>query len=102
MPIKPIDIYTMPPRSQEASNQQQNNLSRLTGEEMQMNNQFQKDVKQNTQRAVKADKKEDKEFKFDAKEKGNNEYSGNKKKKQKRKPEDSLPPMNGSSFDITI
>ena len=102
MPIKPIDILSMPPRSQEASNHQQSSLTRLSGEQMQMNAQFQKETKHNVQMTEKADKKEDKEFKFDAKEKGNNEYSGNKRKRQKKEEEDRLPPMNGSSFDITI
>lgn len=107
MPIRPIDVYTMPPKSQETSNMQKNNMDRAVHGEQVANQQFQEKVNRNMQKTVHAKDKDDNQgFRFDAKEKGHNEYQDNRKKqKEKEKPPQTkprLPGMNGSSFDITI
>ncbi|SFR95982.1 hypothetical protein [Anaeromicropila populeti] len=104
MPIKPIDIYTMPPKSQEASQLQQGSMTRAATMNQQMNTHYQNETKHNLQKTVKAEQKENKNFRFDAKEKGSNEYKENykKKKKAKEKEKSVVPKNSGGNFDITI
>ena len=94
MPIRPIDVFTMPPKSQETSQLQKSNMDRATNGEYVANQQFQDKVNRNMQKTVHAKDKEENGFRFDAKEKGQNE----KPKETKSR----LPKMNGSSFDISI
>ena len=106
MPIRPIDVYTMPPKSQETSNLQKNNLDRATNGEHIANQHFQDKVNKNMQKTIRAKDKDTQGFRFDAKEKGHNKYQDNRKKKREKDvpPEQKprLPSVNGSSFDITI
>ncbi len=106
MPINPIDVFTMPPKSQETSQMQKNNLDRAVNSEFISNEQFHDKVNRNLQKTVHAKDKEENGFRFDAKEKGNNEYQDNRKnggKKEKSKEISSrLPSMNASSFDVSI
>lgn len=105
MPINPIDVFTMPPKSQETSQFQKNHMDRAVNGEHIANQQFQEKVNKNMQKTVHAKEKEDKGFRFDAKEKGHNEYQDNRRKKEKDKQEETksrYPSITGSSFDITI
>ena len=106
MPINPIDVFTMPPKSQETSQLQKNNMDRVMNGEHVSNQQFQDKVNRNMQKTVHAKDKEENGFRFDAKEKGSNEYQDNRKQKGetcKAKEQNSrLPSMNSSSFDISI
>ncbi|HAU87176.1 MAG TPA: hypothetical protein DCW90_17325 [Lachnospiraceae bacterium] len=104
MPIRPIDVFTMPPKSQETSQLQKSNMDRATNGEYVANQQFQDKVNRNMQKTVHAKDKEENGFRFDAKEKGQNEYQDNRKRKNEKPKETKsrLPKMNGSSFDISI
>lgn len=104
MPIRPIDVFTMPPKSQETSQMQKSNMDRATNGEYVANQQFQDKVNRNMQKTVHAKDKEENGFRFDAKEKGQNEYQDNRKRKNEKPKETKsrLPKMNGSSFDISI
>lgn len=105
MPIRPIDIYTLPPKSQETSQMQKSSIDRANNENYMVNQQFQDKVNKNQQKTV-ASKQKEEGFRFDAKEKGQNKYQDNRKKKknQGNKGNDNLPPrgLSGSSFDISI
>ncbi|MBR3771647.1 MAG: hypothetical protein IKL07_05205 [Clostridium sp.] len=106
MSIRPIDVYTMPPKSQETSQIQKNGQDRLVNGEQMSNQQYHNNVNNNVRKTVQTKDKDDKGFRFDAKEKGHNEYQDNRKKKKKddmsseQKPR--YPSVTGSSFDITI
>lgn len=105
MSIRPIDVYTMPPKSQETSANQKNHLDRAANVEHIANQKFQDNVNKNMQMTVHAKDKDTQGFRFDAKEKGHNKYQDNRKKKKEEKPpkqKPRLPDVNGSSFDITI
>lgn len=105
MPINPIDVFTMPPKSQETAQFQKNHLDRAVNGEHVANQQFQDKVNKNMQKTVHAKEKEEKGFRFDAKEKGQNEYQDNRKKKERQEQVEKKSPyprVNGSSFDITI
>lgn len=101
MSIRPIDVITIPPKSQEASTQQQSNQHRLTYAQEQANVQFNKEVQHNTQKTVETNKSEKKEEKYDAKEKGHNTYQ--KKNSSKKKNEETEEKqIKISNFDIKI
>jgi hypothetical protein len=105
MPIRPIDIISIPNRSQEASLVHHESIQRAQQAHSQLNEKFNKDVKHNSEQTVKTAKSENTEYRYDAKEKGNNSYQGkqNQGKKRTAKQEDTKPKSsNGSKFDITI
>lgn len=106
MPIRPIDVYTMSPKSQETSQLQKNSQDRATHGEQLSNVQYHDKVNGNMRKTVQTKDKDDKGFRFDAKEKGHNEYQDNRKKKKKEETSSDqksrYPSMNSSSFDITI
>lgn len=83
MSIRPIDHLLMPPKSQEAATQNFANLQREQHAHESLFVQHQKDVKHNSEMTIKSEKSENNEYRYDAREKGNNEYSGKKKKKKK-------------------
>ena len=59
MPIRPIDVFTMPPKSQETSQMQKSNMDRATNGEYVANQQFQDKVNRNMQKTVHAKDKEE-------------------------------------------
>ncbi|MDF2608555.1 MAG: hypothetical protein K0R92_29 [Lachnospiraceae bacterium] len=106
MPIKPIDIVTMAPKSQEVSQYKHQESQRTLNEQAQLNNQFNSQIKHNNQQTVKTLKGDNQEYRYDAKEKGNNPHHQKKNKKDKEKnsnsettPKDKINP---GSFDIKI
>ncbi|MDF2951111.1 MAG: hypothetical protein K0S18_694 [Anaerocolumna sp.] len=106
MPIKPIDIVTMAPKSQEVSHFKHQESQKTLNEQAQLSNQFNSQIKHNNQQAVKTLKGDNQEYRYDAKEKGNNSYNQNKDKKKKDKNDNSEPQSNAKispgSFDIKI
>lgn len=106
MPINPIDVFTMSPKSQETSQFQKNHMDRAVNVDFVENQQFQEKVNRNMQKTVHAKDKEEKGFRFDAKEKGQNKYQDNRRKRNKKEQSESekspYPSVSGSSFDITI
>lgn len=106
MPIRPIDMLSMAPRSQEASNQHVANQNKVNHAQEAVAEQFGRHVKENSEVVVQTVKGEEIEYRYDAKEKGNGCYQGKGKSKQnskkndkdKKKPEDTKK----SQFDIKI
>ncbi len=83
MTITPIEIATMAPKSQEASVFKHHESQRPMNEQAQISTQIHNQIQHNQQKAVKTGKSENEDYRYDAKEKGNNSYSAmNQKKKQ--------------------
>lgn len=104
MPIRPIDMISIAPRSQEASQQHMGDQNKLAHAQENAAQQFSKHVKQNAEVVVQASKGEEKEYRYDAKEKGNGQYrgSGKKGKKQSKEEQKKSKSDKRSSFDIRI
>ncbi len=105
MPIYPIDIM----RTQEASTIKHMESSRAQHTQEQLSKNFQTLVEQEHYKPKETTKSDNPEYRYDAKEKGNNQYfgSGSKKKgkkeeaKKETKKESKQPPKRGG-FDMLI
>jgi hypothetical protein len=105
MPITQLDMISMAPRSQEASQIKHIETTKLANEQNQLNTQFNHDIKHNSMQTTKANKTENNEYRYDAKEKGNNTYYNQNQKKQKKHNEERSKedqPIKLSNFDIKI
>lgn len=103
MPITPIEVATMAPKSQEVSNYKHQENQKPMNDQILIHSKLNEEVKHNSQQTVKSTKSENKEYRYDAKEKGNNSYTGsNSKKKKKEEPEPEKKNMKASSIDIRI
>lgn len=108
MSIRPIDIITIAPKSQEAANQQLGEQHRMQQNQSNMENSFQQHIKQSTEQVVQYTPSENPPYRYDAKEKGNGSYQESKNKKKKKEKEikkDNLKKSKetiGGSFDIKI
>lgn len=72
-----IDYVTMPPKSLEASHQQTNEMNKLHNEMQQVGNQFQAEVKRQSEQTIRREKAENEELK-------NEERRGKKRQGKKR------------------
>lgn len=104
MPITRIDIATMAPKTQEASLHKQQENQKPMHDQMQIHQQFNSEIKHNNQMTVKTIKSDNKEYRYDAKEKGNSSYAGSdsNKKKKKDKQNNSKADVRPGSIDIKI
>jgi len=105
MPIRPIDIVTMAPKSQEVSTYKQQEVQKPMNEQMHLHNQFNNEIRHNQQQTTKTVKAENTEYRYDAKEKGSNSYSGSgyNQKKKKEKDETAIKDhFHTGSIDIKI
>lgn len=103
MPITPIEVITMAPKSQEASHFKQNEVQKTFAEHTQLAASYSKETKHNSQQTIKATKSENNEYRYDAKEKGNGSYSEQEKENKKKKQEtDKDKEIRLSNFDIKI
>lgn len=84
MSIRPIDIVTVAPKSQEASHMQANNLRGREHAEMNASHVFERNELKNQQRTVELGKSDTQEYKFDAKDGNGKGYKGNLRKKAKK------------------
>ncbi len=103
--ITQVDMLTLIPRTNEVSNIKQVEMQRPNQEQAQMNSVFQQQIKHEQRKTVETQKGENKEFRYDAKEKGNGQTFSDKNKKEKKKQEEvslNTHSSNGSSFDIKI
>lgn len=103
MPIRPIDIM----KSQEASQYKHIETQRSHNEQVQISRSFQNMIQSEKTKPNQAAKSENKEYRYDAKEKGNNSYfnSGNKSKDKKKEEEaqkQSIKPQKTGGIDILI
>lgn len=104
MPIRPIDMISIAPRSQEASQQHVGDQNKMAHAQENVAQQFSKHVKESAEIVVKSSKGEEKEYRYDAKEKGNGRYRGSGKKEKKQSKEEQKKSKTGkeSGFDIKI
>lgn len=103
MPITRLDIMTTPPKTQEATHIKHAENQKHSNEQQLISNQFSQNVQHNNQKTVRMTKSENKEQRYDAKEKGNGEYSGNSNKKKKDQQKEKIfdkDPFLGSGFDM--
>ncbi len=101
MPIRPIEIM----KSQEASQLKHVENHRLQHEQVQISKNFQNMIANERSRPTQTTKSDNKEYRYDAKEKGQNSYFGSSDKRQ-GKQEDKEKPTNekksGGGIDIRI
>lgn len=105
MGITPIEMYTMVPKSQEASGVRQSQHTQGQNQQQGIVNHINSEIMQNSMKPVKANEAEKENYRYDAKEKGNGGYSGNGKKKKKgneseKKEDEHVFKRNG--FDVRI
>ncbi|HHT98130.1 MAG TPA: hypothetical protein GXZ90_09590 [Clostridiales bacterium] len=100
MSIRAVDLM----RTQETSQIKQVEYNRSQSEQAQINSQFQQMVEKKGQQTTDVAESETPEFRYDAKEQGNNSYSNNKenKKKKKKGKEKSKEPIKPGNFDVSI
>lgn len=101
MPISRIDMISIAPKSQEVTQHRQGEISKSFAEHVQIQAGFNKEITHNSQQTVKSTKSENKEKRFDAKEKGSNSYEGQGTKRQKQESKEETE-IKLSSFDIKI
>lgn len=84
MAISPIEVVSLPTKSQEASNIRSVEQQRPVNEQMALNEKFHDTIMRKSEQTVAATKPENPEFRYDGKEKGNNPYYLQRKKKLKK------------------
>ena len=102
MSVTPIEMVSMVPKTQLASSNTQSVQHRAHNEQMQINQGMQQQVKNNNQKTAKTEKQEYRQNKFDAKEKGKNEYYSSGQRKNSKEEETNSQPIKLSNFDIKI
>lgn len=104
--ITPIEMYTMVPKSQEASIQHHAENIKQVQQQQNGMQQIENQARQNTQQTVRAANADNPEYRYDAKEQGNGSYSGGgQKKKEEKKDEkqtEKKPSKITSGFDVRI
>ncbi len=100
MPIRPIEIM----KSQEASQLKHVESHRNQQEQAQISRSFQNLITTESSRPTQTSKGENKQFRYDAKEKGQNSYSGNPGKKHGKQEEEKTAkkPEKTGGIDILI
>ncbi|HKL79834.1 MAG TPA: hypothetical protein VJ888_05290 [Mobilitalea sp.] len=105
MPIRPIEIM----KSQEASQLKHLESNRTHHDQQQLGKSFVNQIQAESSKTTQLNKTENNEFRYDAKEKGQNSYSGSGSKKQDNKDEknevnkeDNQEPKKPGSFDVLI
>ncbi len=100
MSVRPIDVMTMQ-QINEVTQLRQNENARPMAQQMNITQQLQKDVNTKAESVNKKDNTDNRQRKFDAKDKSDNEYYGQKKKGD----EDGRVKIKGSeerSFDMKV
>lgn len=105
MSIGPIELNGVISRTQDFSTIKQHEDQKGQIDQNNFQNQFHKEINSKSTQVHHADDAENDEYRYDAKEKGNNEYddSGKKKREKKKKEEEGKVLIKGQShFDIKI
>lgn len=106
MSIRPIDIVTIAPKSQEASHLQANSIRGREQVTVNAENVFVRNEAKNQQRTIQATKSENKEYRYDAKDGNGRGYQGNNKKKKnddtKKDEQKKIKDPFSSGFDVMI
>lgn len=104
MPIRPIEIM----KSQEASQLKHVESQRNQHEQVQINKNFQNLIQAENSKTTHTAKSDNKDFRYDAKEKGQNGYSGSPnrdhtgKEKEEEKKNETREPEKSGGIDILI
>ena len=104
MPIQMIDHYLVAPRSQEASQVRQQDMAKVPQEQGFLQVQSDRQLRQQAERTGQLSETENKEERYDAREKGKNSYEKQRQKRRKKdekEPKDHAGQGNGR-FDIKI
>lgn len=104
MSIRPVELNGMLQRSQDVGSLKQNEDNKPTLQQQNVQTQFSKDTVRQMQTVHHADDADNQQKRYDAKEKGSNEYEDNQKKKKSKKEKDGkvIPKSISSGFDIKI
>ena len=104
MTIRPVDLNGMVQRSQDVSTIKQQEDAKPLVDQQNIQTHFARQEEHKLKQVVHADDSEEPEFRYDAKEKGNNQYEQKKKKKKKQANADGQVKVKGMSggFDIRI
>lgn len=105
MSIPPIERVLVPPKSQEASQFQHAQTQKQTHAQEQLGVQYNNMLRHNSEQTVKMTKSENNEYRYDAREKGNGNFSGKKKGKKKQEQNDTekeKTEIRMSNFDMRI
>lgn len=106
MAISPIEVVSMPTKSQEASQTRAVEQQRPINEQMALNAKQKEDIMRHSEQTIATTKADNPEYRYDAKERGNNPYLFQQKKKKvkkeaKKSNQDSTL-QNHRGFDIKI
>lgn len=103
--VSPVETISFTPKSQEASILHVNKINKENAQQTMTNVTMQSDFDKSQHRTEKATDKDQMAFKYDAKDKGNGEYTKNeseRREKEKKKKDDEHGRLVGSSFDVTV
>ncbi len=81
--MPPIEMYTMVPKSQEASIVRQHEQNQNQAAQAGITSRIDSAIMQKSQQTVKTAESQKEDYRYDAKEKGNGTYEGNREKKKK-------------------
>lgn len=84
MAISPVEMISLAPKSQEASFQKHTEVQKPTVEQQVLTAKMHTEIRHNSTQAVPTKKSDNPEYRYDAKEKGNNSYEGQGKKQKKK------------------
>ena len=83
MGMPPIEMYTMVPKSQEASIVRHNEQNQNQAAQANITSRIDSTIMQNSRQTVKTEESQKEDYRYDAKEKGNGTYEGNRERKKK-------------------
>lgn len=104
MSIRPVDFNGMIQRTQDVSTLKQNEDNKPMMDQQNIQTQFSKETVRHMQQVTHADDAQNHQKRYDAKEKGSNEYVNQQKKKKKEKKKDGKVIVKSTTggFDIKI
>lgn len=103
MSIRPVEVNGMIQRTQDVSTLKQNEDNKPMLQQQNIQTQFSKETIHHLKQVNHADDTENQQKRYDAKEKGSNEYvNQQKKKKEKKKDGKVIVKSQGGGFDVKI
>jgi len=90
MPITRMDMMTMAPKTNEATSYKVQQNQKPVNEQLAMSQEMNKTIQHNSKQTVRKANAENPEYRYDAKEKGNNQYDGKQRKKEKKEEEEKV------------
>ncbi len=108
MGMPPIEMYTMVPKSQEASIVRHHEQTQNQAAQSNITSHIDAVILQNSQQTVRSEESRKEDYRYDAKEKGNGQYEENKGRKKKDGKEEEKDEKSGKTsarpggFDVRI